>query len=125
MTSGLSIAVSSAEGKYQIKQMTPEVSQALENRKARFEKLHTLKAQGAIGENNKGYVQVLDPTAEAQSTADAENNDRKIIYATIADQNGLQDAINTIEKVFASVQRDKAVAGEKIQTEDGSWTTKQ
>lgn len=109
---------------YNIKEMTPAVEQALEGRKARFEKLNQLKAQGVIGENNKGYVENLAGDDDTQAVVNAENKDRKVIYITIADQNGLTDSLHTIEKVFAQVKRDKAKTGEKIQLLDGSWTSK-
>ena len=112
----------SAQANYSIKQMTPEVESALNNRRDRFEALRDLKSKGSIGENNQGYVEALSP--DAQDVATAENSDRKVIYQTIAEQNNLRDALQTIEKVFAQVQRDKAQAGDKIQLEDGSWTTK-
>ena len=112
----------SAQANYSIKQMTPEVEAALNNRRDRFDALRELKSKGSIGENNSGYVEALSP--DAQDAATAENNDRKVIYQTIAEQNNLKDAIGTIEKVFAQVQREKAQAGDKIQQEDGSWTTK-
>src|SRR3990167_1086879 len=97
-----------SEKKYSIKEMTPEVQTALENRRDRYEKLAELKAKGIIGENNQGYVIVLVENKEAQDIADAENKDRKIIYNTIAQQNGLMDALQTIEKVFAQEQAERA-----------------
>lgn len=113
-----------AEAKYDIKRMTPEVSNALDNRRGRFEAIKEFKKKGIIGENNRGYVELKGSDSEARNLVENENRDRKVIYRTIAEQNGLQDALETIEKVFAQVQRDKADPGEKIQTEDGNWTTK-
>jgi len=108
---------------YDIKEMTPEVKSALDGRRSRFEELKSLKAQGAVGENNKGYVEAL--SGNAQSVVDAENRDRRFIYTTIVSQNGLPaDALGTVEDVFAKVQRDKASSGDKIQDASGSWTTK-
>ena len=110
---------------YDIKEMTPEVKSALDNRKNRFDQLRALKQKGAIGENNHGYVEVIGGDSEAQSVADAENKDRRVIYKTIAEQNNLPgDALSTIETVFAQVQRDKANSGDKIQDASGSWITK-
>ena len=110
---------------YDIKEMTPDVKSALDGRRDRFDQLHQLKEQGAIGENNHGYVEVLNGDAQAQSLADAENKDRKFIYQTIVEQNNLPgDALSTVENIFAQVQRDKANAGESIQSEDGQWTKK-
>ena len=113
-----------AQAKYSIKQMPPAVESALESRRNRFDQLAGFKAKGVIGENNQGYVEFLGGDNSAKALADAENNDRRIIYQTIAEQNDLKDAIATIEKVFAQVQRDKAQSGEKIQAEDGQWVSK-
>ena len=114
-----------AEGKYNIKQMTPEVEAALGNRRDRYEKLRGLKEKGAVGENNRGYTEVLGNDPEAQSVVDAENKDRHFIYTTIVEQNDLpQDALSTVEKVFTQEQRDRANPGDKIQQEDGSRVTK-
>ena len=113
-----------AEAKYNIKEMTPEVEAALNNRRDRFEQLEGLKAKGIIGENNRGYVEVLMKGQGAEGLVESENNDRKVIYQTIADQNNLKDQLEIIEQAFAEVQREKAEVGEKIQTEDGEWIVK-
>ncbi len=115
-----------ASGAYDIREMTPAIKSALDARKARFSELKALKAQGLIGENNRGYVEVLGGGASAQTMVNAENKDRKFIYQEIVSQNGLgQDALATVESVFAGVQREKAAAGEKIQDESGAWVVKQ
>ncbi len=113
-----------AEGKYDIKQMTPEVQNALNGRRDRFDQLRALKSSGAVGENNRGYAEVLKQEGPAGDIVAAENRDRKVIYQTIAEQNGLENAISTIESVFAQVQRDKAGPGEQVQMEDGRWVSK-
>lgn len=113
-----------AEGKYDIKEMTPEVKAALENRRSRFDQLKDLKAKGVAGENNRGYVEVLKDDPSARSLVESENNDRRVIYKTIEVQNNLFGAMETIEKVFAQVQRDKASPGDQIQTENGTWEIK-
>ena len=113
-----------ADGKYDIKEMTPEVKAALENRRGRFDRLKELKAKGAVGENNRGYVEVLSDASDAKSLVESENQDRSIIYKTIEAQNNLAGALETIEKVFAQVQRDKASPGDKIQNENGEWVVK-
>ena len=111
-------------GQYDLKEMTPEVQAALDNRRDRFEELRQFKSQGTIGENNRGYVEVLVNDQGAEGLADAENHDRRVVYTTVEKQNNLKDALEIIEKVFAQVQREKAQAGDKIQTEDGQWVTK-
>ena len=113
-----------ADAKYSIKIMTPEVKSALDGRRSRYDQLREYKTSGALGENNQGYVAVLKSEGSADSVAAQENQDRKVIYQTIAEQNGLDNAIGTIERVFAQVQRDKADSGDKIELEDGTWSTK-
>ena len=120
----LTLAGVSPGAQYEIKEMTPEVKAALENRRNRFDQLQAFEAQGVLGENNRGYVEVLQDNPEAWALVEVENKDRRIIYQTIAQQNNLTDALETIEKVFAEVQREKASPGEKIQREDGRWVTK-
>lgn len=110
---------------YDIKEMTPEVKSALDARRSRFDQLASLKAEGKVGENNRGYVEVLSGGGGADELVKAENADRSTIYNAIMSQNGLSaDARSTIEKVFAQVQRDKAAAGDSIQDESGQWNKK-
>ena len=121
----LSLAgVALAQG-YDIKTITPAVKAAIDARKARFSELKALKAQGLVGENNRGYVEVLGGGAEAKALVNAENANRKMVYQAIVEQNELgAGALSTVEGVFAGVQRGKAVAGEKIQDPSGNWITK-
>ncbi|MBI3616613.1 MAG: YdbL family protein [Candidatus Omnitrophica bacterium] len=113
-----------AEAKYSLKEMTPEVSAALDARRARFDNLADLKSKGMVGEDDRGYVKALVSAPEVEGVVEAENKDRTIVYTTIAGQNNLAGEIATIEKVFAEVQRDKAKPGEKIQADSGQWVTK-
>ena len=120
MTSSIVGAVS-----YDIKEMTPEVKASLDARRARYEQLAVMKAQGKVGENNRGYLEALESGDGVRDVVDAENNDRKSIYKTIVGQNGLPaDALATVEKVFAQVQRDKAASGDSLQDESGNWIKK-
>ncbi len=109
---------------YTIKEMTPDVEQALDGRRNRYDQLRALKDERRVGEDNKGYVQVLVPDNEAQAVVNGENKDRKVIYETIAQQNNLSDSLKTIEQVFAQVKRDKAEPGDMIQNEKGEWVEK-
>jgi uncharacterized protein YdbL (DUF1318 family) len=114
-----------ALAQYDIKTMTPEVKAALEARKGRFSELKALKARGLVGENNRGYVEALGGGGDVKAVVNAENANRKAVYQAIVEQNELGDGVlTTVEGVFAGVQRDKAVAGEKIQEPSGSWVTK-
>ncbi len=120
----LATGISTAEaGAYDIRENTPEVQSAISGRQSRFSALKQLKAQGAIGENNRGYVDALDSAGSA--IAQAENSDRRVLYRAIVDQNNLgAEGMDKVEMVFAEVQRDKASAGEKIQDPSGKWITR-
>ena len=113
-----------AEAKYSLKEMTPEVSAALDARRARFDELADRKSKGMIGENNQGYVTALVSVPEVEEVVTTENNDRKVLYTTIAAQNGLSGEMAIIEKVFGEVQREKAKSGEMIQNDNGQWVAK-
>lgn len=113
-----------AQTTYSIKEMTPAVQSALESRRDRYKTLEQLKIDGVLGENSQGYVKVLKSDVGVEDVAAVENADRKVIYKTIAEQNNLSHAIETIEKVFAQVQREKAASGVMIQQEDGAWKIK-
>ena len=110
---------------YDIKEMTPQVQQALHSRQERYETLQSLKTSGAVGENSRGYVEALSNEGNAASVVSQENSDRKIIYRTIVEQNHLgPSGLSQVETVFAEVQRDKAHPGESIQTASGQWIQK-
>jgi len=123
MLSGLIPTLAAAQN-YDIKEMTPAIRQALDSRRARFNDLETRKQAKAVGENNRGYVETLGSEPEARTLCADENRDRGVIYKAIAEQNNLVDAMNTIEEVFAEVQRNKAQPGERIQLKDGQWVSK-
>ncbi len=108
---------------YDIKEMTPQIQQAVTNRQNRYEELQNLKNQGAVGENNQGYTDALDSTAAA--LVSQENSDRRIIYQAIADQNNLgSNGLSLVQSIFSEVHEEKAAPGQPIQTPDGSWKKK-
>jgi uncharacterized protein len=110
---------------YDIKEMTPAVTSALEGRKARFLEIKALKADGIVGETNQGYVEALEGDEATAELVAMENKDRRAIYEAIVTQNDLGvSALATVEGVFAKVQRYKANVGEKVQDESGEWISK-
>ena len=120
------VGINSARaGQYDIKEMTPPIQQALSGRQSRFGDLQSLKTSGAVGEDNQGYIKVLNDLPGASQITAAENGDREIIYNAIVSQNGLSsDGLSQVQAVFAEVQRDKARSGDSIQLPSGEWTKK-
>lgn len=109
----------------EIKLITPEVQEAINARRARYDHLKGLKAQGIIGEDNQGHVAVMGGDSAAGELVKAENNDREVIYKAIVEQNKMgRDGISTVRATFGEVQREKAAPGEKIQMPTGEWATK-
>ncbi|MCB9799128.1 MAG: YdbL family protein [Candidatus Omnitrophica bacterium] len=118
-------ASSASAAQYDIKEMTPAVQNAISGRQGRYSDIQSLKSSGVLGENNRGYVEVRNPSGNAGMTAEAENRDRKTIYQTIAEQNNLGRAgVETIETIFAEVIRGKAQSGDSVQLPSGEWTKK-
>jgi len=110
---------------YELKQMTPDVQAALNARQQRFSQLAAAKQAGTVGETNEGLVTPRGGGPEAAALAEAENRDRLTIYQAIVAQNGLPaDALATVQRVFAEVQREKAAAGDPIQLPSGEWSRK-
>lgn len=110
---------------YDIKEMTPEIEQALQNRQARYSQIQQMKGGGVLGEDNQGYVKVLKQLPDADAIASQENADRRTIYKAIVSQNGLgSEGLAAVQKVFAEVQREKAAGGDSIQLPSGDWVQK-
>ena len=95
------------------------------NRQARYQQLQRLKQEGEIGENNKGYVTSLKGNAAAATLTADENQDRRILYEALAEQNKLGSAgLLEIQGAFAEVQSEKADRGDMIQSSSGDWKQK-
>ena len=90
--------------------------------KERLPKIVDLKAKGLIGENNKGYLECLKGKKDGKAIVDAENADRKKVYAHIAKKQGT--TIEVVGKLRAKKIAEKAKAGQWIQGADGKWGQK-
>jgi hypothetical protein len=82
-----------------------------------------LKSRGAIGEDNRGYLDVRDTNnASAPAVVSAENTDRAAVYALIAKETGSSpDAVGRARaKQIAANSR----SGVWVQDEGGAWKKK-
>ncbi|QPJ61269.1 MAG: YdbL family protein [Candidatus Nitronauta litoralis] len=93
------------------------------------------KADGAAGEGNNGYLVFLETVKTktdaaykkfVQSIVTEENEDRRAIYERIVATNAAfnEGDLPKVEKISASLNRDSAKPGEKIQLDNGTWSTK-
>ncbi len=81
-----------------------------------------LKARGVVGENNQGFLELLKGQTEKQNVVAAENQDRKTIYAQIAQQTGTD--IQVVGQRRAIQIAEKAAPGEWLQDGSGKWRQK-
>ncbi|HWA10337.1 MAG TPA: YdbL family protein [Opitutaceae bacterium] len=88
----------------------------------RLSKLDALKAGGAIGENNRGLVEVRGGGGDAAAVVADENRDREAVYAAIAHQTGA--SADSVGRARAKQIATNSAAGVWLQHEDGSWYKK-
>jgi uncharacterized protein len=88
----------------------------------RLSKLDELKAKGALGENNRGLVEVREGSGDAASVAAEENRDRETVYAAIAKQAGTSP--DQVGHARAKKIAESSAAGVWLQHEDGTWYKK-
>ncbi|MDA1138658.1 MAG: DUF1318 domain-containing protein [Planctomycetota bacterium] len=108
---------------------------AMQNREFNRDDIESFKKKGVVGENNEGFLTILDQT---QLTEDPkygefvraklieENRDREILMERVIEMTpGLSEKdLAEVKKIMAQRNRDNAVAGEKYQTTDGEWVGK-
>ncbi len=111
------------------------VLESVQNRKFNKDEIDEFKKEQVLGENNKGYLEIL-PTEKYESDSQykriidqivtEENQDRKVIYERILAINPSAAAADDEErnKIFAKLNIDNSPDGTLIQKSDGSWSGK-
>ena len=84
--------------------------------------IKSLKDQGIVGENNKGYLEFVGQKKEKADVVNAENKDRKLVYGAIAKQQGT--TVEVVGKHRAIQIANKAQPGEWLQDATGKWRQK-
>jgi len=87
----------------------------------RLPQIDAQKASGAIGENNRGFVEARGGGADAGVVA-AENADREVVYAAIAKQNGTSATVVGAARAKQIAQN--SASGVWLQAETGTWYQK-
>lgn len=88
----------------------------------RLPQVDQLKAQGAVGENNRGLLEVRADAADAASVVTAENRDREAVYALIARETGATP--DSVGRARAKQIAANSRAGVWVQDEGGRWAKK-
>lgn len=89
----------------------------------RIPEINALKAKGAVGENNHGFLEIRE-SKDAADTAlvAAENKDRETAYTLLADQT--KTSFEQVSKARARQIAQGAPAGVWIQDIEGNWKKK-
>lgn len=111
---------------------TPAIRALKDSMRARFQTLRPYLDKGAIGHNNRGYLEVRETTgmslkdkADLNALVTAHNKDRKALYGEILAANQLEPGkLGQIEKIFADSRREKSQAGWWVQDDAGQWSKK-
>jgi uncharacterized protein YdbL (DUF1318 family) len=87
----------------------------------RLPQIDALKSSGALGENNRGYLEVRT-AGEAGSVAAAENRDRETVYAELGKKTGA--SAEAVGRARAKQIAANSAAGVWLQRENGEWYQK-
>ena len=90
--------------------------------KNRLPVIKELKAQGFVGEDNKGYLQFVGGKQAKPGVVAAENKDRQTVYAAIAKQQGTTAELVGQRRALQIAKR--ASKGEWVQDSSGKWLKK-
>ncbi len=93
-----------------------------EQMRARQPKIIALKADGIIGENNRGYLEYRGATEPRKGLLEAENQNREVVYRAIAKQQNT-NAGNVGRRRAAQIA-ERAPAGTWLQDVKGEWYRK-
>jgi uncharacterized protein YdbL (DUF1318 family) len=94
--------------------------------KERYPELLKAKSAGKIGENTQGFVEIVNSSDAADEKlaklTDAENADRRALYALIAEEEGT--TADVVAKRNALRNYEKARTGDYLKKPDGTWGQK-
>lgn len=104
-------------------ELSPEVEQAALRRKDRRAQLVALQQAGMAGETLSGLVMIKGSgDAAAENIVRDENNDRMVIYNSIASKNGT--SVEDVKKLYAERLQKDAPPGTPIEVGSGNWQVK-
>jgi len=101
-----------------------DLAKAQEQMKKRLPEVAQLKTQKVVGETSAGFLALVkgDGDAAARQLVDAENADRKAVYAAVAAKTGADPA--RVGQQRAKEISERAAPGVMLQRDDGTWYEK-
>ena len=99
-----------------------DIAAAKQRMASRQSEVASLKTSGAVGENNRGLLEVRRGGGASAKVVADENSDRGVLYAEVAKRTGVsvEDSGRARAKQIAA----NSAAGVWVQKEDGSWHQK-
>lgn len=88
----------------------------------RLAQVDALKEQGAVGENNRGFLESRGGGGDSGAVVSAENQDREIVYAALAQKTG--SSVDKVGKARAAKIAQNSRSGVWVQDEAGNWKKK-
>lgn len=89
---------------------------------ARLPVVNELKAQGVVGENNRGYLEYRTKERPRADVVDAENQDRRTVFQAIAKRQNTTPEF--VGQARAAQIADRQAAGTWVQDSSGTWSKK-
>jgi uncharacterized protein YdbL (DUF1318 family) len=110
------------------------VLEAVKNQKFRQDEIVQLKRDKIIGENNEGFLEIVNPEkldnpeeqARTEQLVEGENADRRIIYErslAVMDIPG-EWSRSKIDSLFAAEKRNQTESGTLVQNSQSEWIEK-
>jgi uncharacterized protein len=101
---------------------TSQGASVKERMASRLPVINSLKSAGIIGENNMGLLEFRSGDKAKQDVVNAENSDRKKVYAVIAKKQGVNATL--VGQRRAKMIAEKGKKGQWFQGSDGKWFKK-
>jgi uncharacterized protein YdbL (DUF1318 family) len=126
----LGLGASTAHAQVNVDISTPAIRALKASMQSRFPQLKPFYDKGAVGENNKGFIEAREATglnlqeqARLNQLIDQENKDRTSLYREIMSANKFgPESLPQIQKIFANSWRGGAQAGWWTQNDQGQWS---
>ncbi|MBN1793950.1 MAG: DUF1318 domain-containing protein [Candidatus Omnitrophica bacterium] len=97
-------------------ELSQEVEQAALRRRERYNQITAWGAQGIIGENHRGLLEIRDRAkggTAVQNVVQEENQDRMSIYGSIAEKNGI--TVQEVQSIYSQKLQEKVPGGTPIE----------
>lgn len=103
--------------------MGQSLAEIQQRMRERLPAIDTLKLQGALGENNQGYLEArAEITTEQTRMVAEENADRRQLYQVAARRANV--SLAEVERSRAKQIRDRSPEGIWLQDDEGNWYRK-